>query len=119
MDGRIFSTVEHVLIEEFSVSSSSSDLITCLRFTFGGPFFCTVAFVVDEVETSILSGVELDSVVVDLRTLVLREDRDFVEADEIDEIFDCDLEADKREDVEAWRTEFASEISLFCRVLAR
>jgi hypothetical protein len=77
------------------------------------------AVVVGEVGNNGLSGGQLDSVVVNRCKLDLREDKDFAEADEIDEKFDCDLEVDGRADVEACRTAFASEISLFCRVLAR
>jgi len=69
---------------------------------------CTAALVVDEAGNG-PSKEGLNSAVVDLWTL---------EADEIDETSDCDLHVDVR-DMETPRTELVSEISLFCRVLAR
>jgi hypothetical protein len=57
---------------------------------------------------------EFDSTVVALSRF------DFIEPPDIDETFDCGLHVGRRVDMEAARTEeLASEISLFCRVLAR
>ena len=71
-----------------------------------GSFFCEAALVVSEAENC-SSREDFNSV--DLWKL---------EVDGIDETSDCDLRVDGR-GMETPRTELASEISLFCRVLAR